>query len=66
MYILQEPPKNTKLIQHPKVVCTPHLGASTREAQSRVADEISLQFVELAAGRPAHGIVCKYDTYQFA
>lgn len=47
-------------------MCTPHLGASTREAQSRVADEISLQFVELAAGRPAHGIVCKYDTYQIS
>nr|WBW70087.1 venom protein [Lampona murina] len=54
---LEEPPKNTKLIQHPKVICTPHLGASTREAQSRVADEISEQFVELMSGRPAHGIV---------
>ncbi|KFM61389.1 D-3-phosphoglycerate dehydrogenase, partial [Stegodyphus mimosarum] len=54
---LEEPPKNTKLIQHPKVICTPHLGASTYEAQSRVADEISNQFVELNAGRSAHGIV---------
>jgi D-3-phosphoglycerate dehydrogenase len=54
---IEEPPKNTKLIQHPKVICTPHLGASTREAQSRVADEISYQFVDLINGRPAHGIV---------
>ncbi|XP_054717850.1 D-3-phosphoglycerate dehydrogenase-like [Uloborus diversus] len=54
---MEEPPKNTKLIQHPKVICTPHLGASTHEAQSRVADEISLQFVDLISGKPAHGIV---------
>lgn len=54
---LEEPPKNTKLIQHPKVVCTPHLGASTYEAQSRVAVEISEQFVDLISGKPAHGIV---------
>ncbi|XP_042904774.1 D-3-phosphoglycerate dehydrogenase [Parasteatoda tepidariorum] len=54
---LEEPPKNTKLIQHPKVICTPHLGASTHEAQSRVAVEISEQMVALNQGQSAHGIV---------
>jgi len=54
---LEEPPKNTKMIQHPKVVCTPHLGASTHEAQSRVAEEISEQMVALKNGNSAHGIV---------
>lgn len=47
----QEPPTNDvtlKLIQHPKVVATPHLGASTGEAQVRVAVEVAEQFVALA------------------
>lgn len=46
----QEPPTDPvtlKLIQHPKVVATPHLGASTSEAQVRVAVEISEQFIAL-------------------
>ncbi|KAG8195511.1 hypothetical protein JTE90_019500 [Oedothorax gibbosus] len=54
---LEEPPKCTELLQHPKVICTPHLGASTREAQSRVAEEISQQIVALNEGKSAHGIV---------
>jgi hypothetical protein len=29
----EEPPKQSKLVQHPNCVCTPHLGASTKEAQ---------------------------------
>uniref|UniRef100_A0A6P4ES76 D-3-phosphoglycerate dehydrogenase-like n=1 Tax=Drosophila rhopaloa TaxID=1041015 RepID=A0A6P4ES76_DRORH len=40
----EEPPKSavTKaLISHPKVVATPHLGASTAEAQVRVAVEVA-------------------------
>jgi D-3-phosphoglycerate dehydrogenase len=36
-----EPPSNTRLIEHPLVVSTPHLGASTREAQERVGTEIA-------------------------
>lgn len=45
---VQEPPTNvSKLIQHPNVIVTPHLGASTAEAQVRVAVEIADQFVAL-------------------
>jgi D-3-phosphoglycerate dehydrogenase len=33
-----EPPKDWKLVKHPKLVATPHLASSTREAQSRVGD----------------------------
>jgi len=50
----EEPPKSEallKLIQHPKVVATPHLGASTKEAQVRVAVEVAEQFLALA-GNP--------------
>uniref|UniRef100_A0A182U274 D-3-phosphoglycerate dehydrogenase n=1 Tax=Anopheles melas TaxID=34690 RepID=A0A182U274_9DIPT len=46
----EEPPKSDttrKLINHPKVVATPHLGASTSEAQVRVAVEVAEQFIAL-------------------
>ena len=35
------------LTKHPKVVATPHLGASTKEAQVRVAVEVAEQFIAL-------------------
>jgi D-3-phosphoglycerate dehydrogenase len=35
----EEPPRDTRLVSHPKVVATPHIGAQTREAQERVATE---------------------------
>lgn len=57
---VQEPPKEGtitwQLIQHPRVVCTPHLGASTVEAQERVAREIAEQLIDLVEGRQAVGI----------
>ncbi|CAH4038902.1 D-3-phosphoglycerate dehydrogenase [Pieris brassicae] len=46
----EEPPKNPltlEIIQHPAVVATPHLGASTKEAQVRVGQEIAEQLVNL-------------------
>lgn len=36
-----EPPTNRRLIDHPRVVSTPHLGASTLEAQERVGTEVA-------------------------
>ena len=36
-----EPPTGSPLLQHPRVVSTPHLGASTKEAQTRVGIEIA-------------------------
>lgn len=56
----EEPPKSevTKaLINHPKVVATPHLGASTAEAQVRVAVEVAEQFIALNGTSP------KYTSY---
>lgn len=38
-----EPPTNRELIQHPNVICTPHLGASTAEAQVNVATVMAEQ-----------------------
>ncbi|TMS35722.1 hypothetical protein L596_003058 [Steinernema carpocapsae] len=36
----EEPPTYRELVDHPKSICTPHLGASA-ESQKRVADEIA-------------------------
>ena len=54
----EEPPKNSSLIQNKKVLCTPHLGASTKEAQVRVAEEVAQQLIELKNGASrVHGAV---------
>ena len=39
----EEPPTNSPLLKHPRVVATPHLGASTEEAQRDVAGEVAEQ-----------------------
>lgn len=56
----EEPPRagsvSARFAQHPAVVCTPHLGASTVEAQERVAREIAEQLIDLVTGRRAVGV----------
>jgi D-3-phosphoglycerate dehydrogenase len=57
---VEEPPKSEyykELLAHPKMVCTPHLGASTSEAQLRVAEEIAEQFVTFFKGEGLVGAV---------
>jgi D-3-phosphoglycerate dehydrogenase len=39
----EPPPKDHPLVQHPKVICTPHLGASTEQAQLNVAIQVAEQ-----------------------
>lgn len=41
-----EPPQNKKLIEHPKIITTPHLGASTEEAQEKVSYQICNQIID--------------------
>ena len=36
-----EPKPNEALLKHPKIICTPHIGASTAEAQERIGLEIA-------------------------
>lgn len=36
----EEPTKNEALVNHPKVSVTPHIGASTNEAQVRIGEEV--------------------------
>ncbi|MBI3144073.1 MAG: hydroxyacid dehydrogenase [Pseudogulbenkiania sp.] len=41
-----EPPCDLRLARHPRVVCTPHLGASTQGAQARIGLEIAQLLLE--------------------
>jgi len=53
----EEPPGLTEVVKHPKVVVTPHLGASTEEAQLRVAVEIAQQVISyLQTGEIANSV----------
>lgn len=36
----EEPTHNTELVNHPKVSVTPHIGAATDEAQTRIGEEV--------------------------
>ncbi len=42
----EEPPKNMDLINHPNVSVTPHIGAQTKEAKSRVGAETAKQLLD--------------------
>ena len=48
-----EPPRESPLLSAPNTILTPHLGASTAEAQTRVAVEAAEQVLDVLAGRPA-------------
>lgn len=41
-----EPAKDNILFNHPRLICTPHLGASTREAQVNVALQVAEQMAD--------------------
>ncbi|MGE5596535.1 MAG: phosphoglycerate dehydrogenase [Hyphomicrobiales bacterium] len=41
------------LLHDPRIIITPHLGASTAEAQERVAIDVAEQIVDILSGRPA-------------
>ncbi|MGI8928762.1 MAG: phosphoglycerate dehydrogenase [Candidatus Limnocylindrales bacterium] len=49
----EEPPRDSPLLLAPRTILTPHLGASTAEAQTRVAVEVAEQVVDVLAGRSA-------------
>jgi D-3-phosphoglycerate dehydrogenase len=53
----QEPPLGSPLVRHPRVIVTPHLGASTEEAQRGIGIEVAEQVLAALAGRPAKGAV---------
>jgi len=53
----KEPPKHSPLLSAPNVVFTPHLGASTREAQARAGAIIAEQVLTALAGRKPEFLV---------
>ena len=49
-----------------QVIACPHLGASTVEAQLRVATEIAEQIVETSQGKSLKGIVSGESNFMFS
>jgi D-3-phosphoglycerate dehydrogenase len=48
----EEPPMNHALLEHPHVIATPHLGASTAEAQSRAGADVVDEVLRALQGEP--------------
>jgi D-3-phosphoglycerate dehydrogenase / 2-oxoglutarate reductase len=49
----QEPPVDSPLLDAPDTLLTPHLGASTNEAQILVSEEVATQVLDVLDGRSA-------------
>jgi D-3-phosphoglycerate dehydrogenase len=49
----EEPPSDWRLVKLDNVICSPHIGASTKEAQQRVGAEVAEKLIEFAR---AHGL----------
>jgi D-3-phosphoglycerate dehydrogenase len=49
----EEPPGESPLLTHDRIIVTPHLGASTAEAQERVAVDVAEQVLAVLRGEPA-------------
>ncbi len=48
----EEPPMNHALLEHPHVIATPHLGASTAEAQARAGADVVDEVLRALKGEP--------------
>ncbi|HED05812.1 MAG TPA: phosphoglycerate dehydrogenase [Ignavibacteria bacterium] len=57
VYVTEPPVPNSPFIHHPKIVATPHLGASTEEAQEKVAIQIAEQIVSLFKNKGVRGAI---------
>lgn len=53
----QEPPENYELMQMDQVVATPHIAASTKEAQLKVAFVVAEEVLNFANGKPVQNSV---------
>ena len=53
----KEPTTESVLFESDNIIVTPHLGASTTEAQAMAATDIAKQIVELFSGQPAKSAV---------
>lgn len=48
----KEPPKDSLLVKHPKLIATPHIGGETKEAQRRAAVDIVNEVLAALDGEP--------------
>jgi D-3-phosphoglycerate dehydrogenase len=46
----KEPTENAELVNHPKTICTPHIGAQTKEGQVRAAEDITSEVLAALRG----------------
>jgi D-3-phosphoglycerate dehydrogenase len=53
----EEPPVNRALLEHPHVIATPHLGASTGEAQARAGRDAVDEVLRALRGEPLVAVV---------
>lgn len=49
----EEPPGESPLLTHERIIVTPHLGASTEEAQERAALDVAQEVLAVLRGEPA-------------
>lgn len=54
---VDEPVTDHPLAMRPDVVATPHLGASTHDAQTSAAEDVALQLVALLSSHPAESVL---------
>ena len=57
VYIKEPPDFSSEIFDLENVICTPHLGASTEEAQTNVAIDVAEQIVDVFEGRSARAAV---------
>ena len=50
----KEPPVFTELVNHPRVIATPHIGGQTHEAQKRAAIDIAKEVLAALKGEKLH------------
>lgn len=62
---IKEPPVDSPLLKNPRIIATPHLGASTEEAQEKVARQIAMQIADMLKERGVVGAV-NADVIQMA
>ncbi len=58
--VAEEPPKSDAtwaLLHHPRVIATPHVGGSTKEAQEKIARDLCRDVVAVLTGRPPSSAV---------